>query len=108
MALDFDKIFKAALEAGLTAARPGGDAAVAWIRESAKANEATLRSIAEGVADRQISKETAAMLLRESGRALESEAAALSVVIKATAQSAVNAFLSSLFGALSSALKLAL
>ena len=108
MALDFEKIFQAALDAGVEAARPGGEAAVAWVRESAKANEATLRSIADGVAKRQISKETAEMLLRESARALQSEAAALSVIIKATAQAAINAFLNSLFGALSSALKLAL
>ena len=48
------------------------------------------------------------MLFRESARALESEAAALSVIIKATAQAAVNAFLNSLSSALGSALKLAL
>jgi hypothetical protein len=108
MAFDFDKIFKDALKAGVTAAKPGGQAAEDWIRESAKANERTLKSIAEGVATKQISKETGSMLLHESGRALESEAAALAVIVKAAAQAAVNAFLNSLTSALSAALKLAL
>lgn len=108
MAFDFDRIFKDALSAGVAAARPGGKAAEDWVRESAAANEKTLRAIAEGIQDRQISKESGAMLLRESARALESEAAALVVVIRATAQAAVNAFLNSLFSALRSALKLAL
>ena len=108
MAFDFDKIFKDALSAGLTAAKPGGKLAEDWVRESAKANEDTLRAIAEGILAKQISKESGAMLFRESARALQSEAAALSVIIKATAQAAVNAFLSSLSSALTSALKLAL
>lgn len=108
MAFDFDKIFTDALGAGVTAAKPGGAAAENWIRESAKANEATIREIAQGLLNKQISKESGAMLLRESARALESETAALTVIIRATAQAAVNAFLNSLFSALSSALKLAL
>jgi|GEM_PF-6094917 len=108
MAFNFENIFKDAVKAGVAAAKPGGQAAEDWIRESAKANEGTLRSIADGVATRQISKETGSMLLRENGRALESEAAALSVIIKAAAQAAVNAFLNSLTSALSTALKLAL
>jgi formate dehydrogenase maturation protein FdhE len=107
MAFDFDKIFKEALSAGVTAAKPGGKAAEEWIRESAKANEETLRAIAEGILKNQISKESGEMLLRESARALQSEAAALSVISKATAQAAVNAFLNSLSSALTSALKLA-
>lgn len=108
MAFDFDKIFSDALSAGLSAAKPGGKAAEEWIRESATANEETLRAIAEGVLKKQISKESATLLLKESASALESEAAALSVIIKATAQAAVNAFLNSLTSALASALKLAL
>jgi hypothetical protein len=92
----------------VTAAKPGGNSAENWIRESAKANENTLRAIAEGILKKQISKESGEMLLRENGRALESEASALAIIIKATAQAAVNAFLNSLFSALSSALKLAL
>lgn len=108
MAFDFEAIFKDALKAGLDAAKPGGKAAEAWIRESAKANEKTLKAIAQGVASRQISKETGSMLLRESARALESEAAAAAVVIKATAQAAVNAFFNALSSALWSALKLAI
>ena len=108
MAFDFGKIFTDALDAGLTAAKPGGTTTENWIRESAKANEDTLGAIAEGILKKQISKESGAMLLRESARALESEASALAVIIKATAQAAVNAFLNSLFSALSSALKLAL
>lgn len=108
MAFDFDKIFGDAVNAGVAAAKPGGKMAQDWIRESAKANEATLRAIADGVVKKQISKESAAMLLRESLRALESEASALAVIIKASAQAAVNAFFNSLSGALSSALKLAL
>jgi hypothetical protein len=108
MAFDFNKVFNDALSAGVTAARPGGSMAEDWVRESAKANEDTLRAIAEGILNKQISKESGAMLFRESGRALESEAAALAVIFKATAQAAVNAFLNSLFSALGSALKLAL
>ena len=44
MAFDFDKIFKDALGAGVAAAKPGGKAAEDWVRESAKANEGTLRA----------------------------------------------------------------
>jgi hypothetical protein len=87
---------------------PGGRAAQDWVRESALANESTLRGIAQGVATKKISRETASMLLQENGRALQSEAAALSVALKATAQAAVNAFLASLGSALSAALKLSI
>jgi hypothetical protein len=108
MAFDFQAAFSTALNAGLTAAKPGGKAAEDWIRESANANKKSLSSIADGFVTKQISKETAEILLGESRSALESEAAALSVIIKATVQAAVNAFLGSLFSALKSALKLAL
>lgn len=108
MALNFDTLFSDALAAGLTAAKPGGKAAEDWLRESAKANEETLRLIAEGIAEGEISKKTGQLLLKENARALESEAAALSVALKASAQAAVNAFLGSLYGALKSALKLVL
>lgn len=108
MAFDFDQIFKSALKAGVEAARPGGRAAEDWIRESARANEDTLKSIAEGVLHKQISKETATMLMHENARALQSEAAALAVILKASAQAGVNAFLTTLGNALSAALKLAL
>ena len=108
MAFDFDAIFKNALNAGVAAAKPGGKAAKDWIRKSAAANEESLRAIADGVLKNQISKETGSMLLQESARALRSEAAALSVIVKATAQAAANAFLDTLFGALKSALKVAL
>ena len=108
MAFDFDKIFGDALQAGLTAAKPGGRAAEDWLRESANANLETLRAIAEGVATQEISKATGEMLLKESARALKSEAAAAAVIIKAAAQAAVNAFADSLFAALKAALKLAL
>lgn len=108
MALDLGTIFKDALQAGITAAKPGGKAAEDWIRESAKANEKSLKAIAEGMLNQKISKETGAMLLRESNRALESEAAALAAILKAAAQAAVNAFFGSLTSALSVALKIAL
>jgi len=108
MAFDFEEIFKTAVGAGVDAAKPGGEAAKSWMRETADANEESLRAIAEGVATAQISKETGTMLLHESERALQSEAAALRVIVKAAAQAGVNAFLNSLFGALKSALKLAL
>jgi hypothetical protein len=108
MAFDFDQIFKAAISAGGAAAKPGGKQATNWLRQSAKANEDALRAIAEGVASGQISKDTGAMLLHENERALRSEAAALEVIVKASAQAGVNAFLASLFGALKSALKIAL
>jgi hypothetical protein len=108
MAFDFNKIFGDALTAGTTAAKPGGKMAEDWVRESARANEDTLRAIAEGIKNRQISKESGAMLLRENARALQSEAAALSVILKATAQAAINAFVNSLTSALSTALKIAL
>ena len=86
MAFDFDNVFQDALGAGIAAARPGGQAAEAWIHECALENESTLRAIAEGAQSGQISKETASMLLRENARAMEAEAAALSVMIKASAQ----------------------
>ena len=73
MAFDFDAIFSDALKAGVAAAKPGGKAAKDWIRESARANEESLRAIAEGVLHRQISGETGGMLLKESARALQSE-----------------------------------
>lgn len=108
MAIDLGTIFKDALQAGITAAKPGGKSSEDWIRESAKANEKSLKAIAEGMLNKKISNETGAMLLRESNRALESEAAALAAIFKASAQAAVNAFFGSLTSALSAALKIAL
>lgn len=108
MPVDFGAIFKDALKAGVTAAKPGGKAAEDWIRESAKANEKSLKAITEGILNQKISNETGSMLLRESNRALESEAAALALILKAAAQAAVNAFFGSLTSALTAALKIAL
>lgn len=108
MTVDIGTIFKDALQAGLNAAKPGGKAAEDWVRESAKANEKSIKAIAEGMLTQQISKETGAMLLRESARALEAEAAALAAIFKAAAQAAVNAFFGSLNSALSTILKIAL
>ena len=107
MAFDFKKAFADAMDAGLLAAKPGGEAAEDWIRQSFKANEQTLSAIAEAFAKKEISKETAEMLLSENGNALKAEAAALAVIIKASAQAAVNAFFESLSSAFKSALKLA-
>ena len=108
MAFDFGEVFKAAVQAGLSAAKPGGKLAEDWLRDSAQANRKTLEAIAVGIARQQISKETGAMLFEENKRALESEAAALKAIIKAAAQAALNAFFKSLTDALSSALKIAL
>ena len=108
MAFDFDRAFADAVAAGVDAARPGGQAAQEWIRESAEANQETLRIIAEGVKSRDISKQSAAMLLKENAKAMKAEAAALSVMIKASAQAAANAFMKSLGDALSVALKIPL
>jgi len=108
MTFDFKAVFKDALGAGVAAAGPGGQATENWLRDSAKANESALKAIAEGIAARQISRETGAMLLRETARALESEAAALAVGGNGTARTAVNAFLDSLTRALASTLKLAI
>lgn len=108
MALDFEALFKSALDAGLKAARPGGKAAQDWIRRSAKANRATLEAIARGVADGEITPPTARMLLRENERALDSEAAALALILRAAAQGAVNAFGATLREGLATALGIAL
>lgn len=108
MAFDFEQIFKDALNAGVKAASPGGEAARKWIKQSAKANQDSLSDIVTALQEKRISKATAEMLLKESARALDSEAAALSVILKVAAQAAVNAFIGSLQSALSSALKLAL
>jgi hypothetical protein len=108
MAFDFKKAFGAAVNAGITAAKPGGKAAEDWLRETARANQETLLAVAEGVAKKEISKDTAEMLLAESANALRAEAAAVAAIVKATAQAAINAFIDSLYTALKAALKLAL
>jgi len=108
MAFDFSQIFKDAVSAGLSAAKPGGKAAEDWIKQSAKANEDALRAIAEGLATREISKETAQYLLGQNERALRAEAAALKVIVQATAQAAVNGFFDALRTGLLAALKVAL
>ena len=105
MAFDFGQIFKDALDAGLAAAKPGGKAAEDWIKKSAKANEDALKAIAEEFARGGISKETAQYLLRQSERALKAEAAALKVILQASAQAAINGFFESLRTSLLAALK---
>lgn len=107
MAFDFDALFQQALGAGLEATRPGHKAAEAWLKECTAAHEQALRDLADGVAGGQISKSGARMLLEEETRAMRSEAAALSVIMKSTAQAGVNAFIGSLTAALESALGLA-
>lgn len=107
MALDFGQIFTDALSAGLTAAKPGGKAAEDWIKQSAKANEDALKAIAEEFAKGGISKETAQYLLGQNERALKAEAAALKVIVQASAQAAVNGFFDALRSGLLSALKVA-
>jgi hypothetical protein len=106
MAFDFDTIFKKALSAGVNAAIDGGEEAVAWLRESAQANELTTRAIADGVRRKKISKASASSLLQECARAMQSEAAALDAVIQGAAQAAAKAFMDALVGGLSKALKL--
>lgn len=108
MAFDLEDVFKAAVTAGITAAKPGGEAAEDWIKAIAKANEKSLKIIAEGMLNGELSKETGAFLLEESKRALESELLALQAILKATAQAAINAFFDSLKGALSTAINVAL
>jgi hypothetical protein len=106
--MNFDDIFGTALDAGLGAARAGGMVAEDWLRRIAAANRETLLAIATATASREISQETATMLLNENERTMQSEAAALSVIVRATAQAAVNAFLNSLRGGLSAALGIAI
>lgn len=108
MAFDFGKIFRDALDAGITAAKPGGKAAEDWIKKSAKANEDALTSIAEEFASGRISKETAQYLIGQNERALKAEAAALQVILQASVQAAVNGFFESLRAGLIAALKAAL
>ena len=106
--MNFDQIFEAALDAGLTVAKSGGKAAQNWLRQVAAANRETLLAIATGTLQGEISKDTAVMLLEENARTLRSEAAALTVIIRAAAQGAINAFLNRLFQGLGAALKLAI
>lgn len=108
MAFDFEAIFKEALQAGITAAKPGGKKAQEWVRKSAQANRDTLNKIAQGVASGNISRETGAMLFDENFRALHSETIALVIISKAAAQAGINAFMKSLGTAIGSALKLAI
>ena len=108
MAFDFGQIFQSALKVGVAAAKPGGKAAEDWVKQSAKANEDALRAIAEEFAKGGISKETAQYLLGQNQRALKAEAAALKVIVQASAQSAVNGFFDALRSGLLSALKVAL
>lgn len=107
MAFDFAQIFHSALNAGLSAAKPGGKEAEGWVKKSAKANEDALRTIAEEFAKGGISKETAQYLLGQNERALKAEAAALKVIVQASAQAAVNGFFDALRSGLLSALKVA-
>jgi hypothetical protein len=108
MAFDFGSVFTVALNAGLTAAKPGGKAAEGWFNKSAKANEEALKAIAEEFARGGISKETAQYLLGQNERALKAEAAALKVILQASAQAAINGFFESLRSGLLAALKAAL
>jgi len=108
MAFDFSQIFKDALSSGLAAAKPGGKVAEDWIKRSAKANEDALRAIAEGLATGDISKETAQYMFGQNERALRAEAAALKVIVQATAQAAVNGFFDALRAGLLAALKVVL
>lgn len=108
MAFNFEKIFKDALVAGLTAAKPGGKAAEDWIKKSAKANEDALKTIADEFVRGRISGETAKYLVGQNERALKAEAAALQVILQASAQAAANGFFESLRSGLLAALKAAL
>jgi hypothetical protein len=108
MAFDFGQIFKDALSSGIAAAKPGGKVAEDWIKQSAKANEDALRAIAEGLATGEISKETAQYMFGQNERALRAEAAALKVIVQATAQAAVNGFFDALRAGLLAALKVVL
>lgn len=108
MAFDFGQVFRDALVVGLDAAKPGGKAAQDWIRKSVQANEDALRSIAEEFAKDGISRETAQYLMEQNERALRSEAEALKVIVKASAQAAVNGFFDTLRSGLLVALKAAI
>lgn len=108
MAIDFAQIFKDAVKAGVEAAKPGGKMAEDWIKKSAAANEDALLSIADSLAAGRISTSTARFQFQENEFALKSEASALKVIVKASAQAAVNGFFGSLRSALLSALKVAL
>ena len=108
MAFDFGQVFKGALSAGLDAAKPGGKMAEDWIKQSAKANEDALRAIAEEFLKGGISKETTQYLLGQNERALRAEAAALKVILQASAQAAVNGFFDALRSGLLAALKVVL
>lgn len=106
--MNFNDIFDKAIQAGLAVAKSGGKVAENWLKKIAAANEHTIEAIANGVAKGDISDETAVMLWQENENTLRSEADALSVVIRAAAQGAINAFLGSLRQGLGAALKIAI
>ena len=108
MSIDFKAIFQNALDAGVDAAQPGGKEAEKWIVQTAEANANSLVAISTALAKDEISPGTASMLFRQNERTMEAEALALSVIVQATAQAAINAFMNSLRAGLSAALKIAI
>jgi hypothetical protein len=108
MSIDLKAIFQNALNAGVDAVKPGGKAAEQWIVQIAEANAKSLLAISTALAKDEISPGTASMLFRQNERTMEAETLALSVIVQATAQAAINAFMNSLRAGLSAALKIAI
>jgi len=106
--MDFEAILEAALRAGLGQAKAGGKAAEKWMREMAKAHEGRLEMILRAMSSGEISKETGAVLIRDSADAMRAEAATLTIIARAAAQGAVNAFVATLRSGVSAALKIAI
>ncbi|MFO1209221.1 MAG: hypothetical protein U1E40_08360 [Amaricoccus sp.] len=106
--MNFEDLFKTALDAGIGVVKTGAKEAEDWVVRTANANKDFYLSIATAVARHEISQGTATRLLNENDLRIDADAAALSVIIRATAQGAINTFMNSLRAGLSAALKLAL
>lgn len=108
MSIDIEAILKAALAAGASAVQNTAPEAQALLKTIGKGHEKALKSLAKAYADGDIDEPTFRSEMADEARVLEAEMLAISVIVKAVAQRAINAFRKSFIDGITAALKAAL
>lgn len=105
MAIDIDSILDAAAKSAADAVGKAAPQAEALLRELGRGHEKALKALAEALRNGDIDQATFDQEMIDEGTVFEAELLAVSVIAKAVAQRAVNAFRTALIEGISAALK---
>ncbi|WP_028079606.1 hypothetical protein [Solimonas soli] len=105
MAIDWQDVWKSAVDAGLDVVKDGGKQAQRVLRDAAKAFEQQLAELTEALVTGQIDQQTYDFEMRSSKREFGTALDQAKILGKATAQKATNAVFKVLFDAIATGIR---